>query len=77
MKMVWQDHRYNFVLNIHKWKAKVTSSNMYWVAQAENFIFYISLKLLSTSVLWLHIQVLIPEGAGLEFVDNECWCITC
>ena len=49
---------------------------MYRVAQAKNP----SLKLFSTSVLIevkLHIQALMPKGAGLGFVVNKRWCITC
>ena len=44
---------------------------MYCVAQAENS----SLKLFSASVLVevrLHIQSLMPKGAGLGFVVNKC-----
>ena len=63
MKLVWRGHRY-FVLNIHRWKAKATLSNMYRMAQAEHSILY-QVGPLSTSVLQLHIQVLMPEGAGL------------
>ena len=47
---------------------------MYRVAQAANS----SLKLFSASMLVevsrLHIQALMPKGAGLRFFVNKCWC---
>ena len=49
---------------------------MYRVAQAENS----SLKLFSASMLVdvrLHVQALMPKGAGLGFFVNKYWCITC
>ena len=59
-------------MNIHRWKAKVTSSNMYHVVQVMNSILRQFEAVQYFSVIASH-----PGAdAGLGFVDHECWCIT-
>ena len=65
-------------LNIHRYKAKVTSNNMYHVVQAENSILYQfeAAQYFKFNVIASHPGA-DADGTGLGFVDKECWYIMC
>ena len=72
MELVWRDHRY-FVLNIHRWIAKVTSSNMCITWRKQRIPVW-RCSVLRQSVLVevkLQVQALMPKGAGLGFVVTK------